>query len=299
MSFGIVRLQKITSGSVRGIQSHDKREKDPRTNPDIDKSRTPDNYAMVECSIGYNQAIKERVQALENQRTVRKDAVMLCQFLVTSDTAFFQKLTPDKEKEFFRQSLDFLANRYGRENIISATIHKDEKTPHMHVNLVPVKDGRLSAKAIFGNRKELQDLQTEFHREVGQAWDMQRGQSREDKRRHQDVTTFKRTTAEAELEKVQAELAQAKAQSALELEKAKAELEKTKMELSRFKGVQEGTAKAMAQAQAWSIEKGKQEVERRQREREERERQEQPAALDLERARLRKQVKSHGLSIGG
>lgn len=55
----------------------------------------------------------------------------------------------EKQQAFFRQSLDFIANRYGKENILSAVIHMDEKTPHMHVDLTPIRDGRLTAKAIL------------------------------------------------------------------------------------------------------------------------------------------------------
>ena len=293
MSYSIVRLQKFTSGSVRGIQSHDRRERDPHTNPDIDKARTAENYALVEC-LGYNQAVKDKIQTLENKRTVRKDAVVMCQLLVTSDSKFFESLTPEKENAFFIQALDFIADRYGHKNILSATIHKDEKTPHMHVNFVPIKDGRLSAKAIFGDRKELQSLQTDFHRAVGEVWGLERGQSRGDKRRYQDVATIKRTTAQAELEKVQAELTKAKA----EQERTKVELERTKAELSTFKGVREGTAQALAQAQAWSIEKARQEVEQRRLEQERQAALERTKAEEKAKEQARERTHSRGPSMG-
>lgn len=292
MSYGIIRVQKFKAPDVRGIQSHDRRERDPHSNPDIDRERSAQNYALVE-SPNFRASIQDRLETLKVTKAIRKDAVVMCQFLVTSDHEFFQNLTPEKQKSFFQNALQFIGDRYGKENILAATVHMDEKTPHMHVNMTPIRGGRLTAKEIF-SRSELGELQTAFHVSVGQTWGLERGQSREDKRRHQDVATYKRTTAQAELEKVEAELAQVKAQAEVELKKTMTELEKTKAELAVFKGVQDGTAKALADAQAWSFEKAREEVDRR---KEDRERQ---AALDKAKAeeRAKQQAISHSRGPG-
>lgn len=238
MSYGIIRVQKFKAYDVRGIQSHDRRERESKTNPDIDKERSSLNYALVE-SENFKADIQERLATLKSKKAVRKDAVVMCQFLVTSDHEFFQGLTSEQQKTFFQDALNYISERYGKENVLAATVHMDEKTPHMHVNITPIRDGRLTAKEIF-NRTELIELQNTFHQEVGLKWGLERGQSREEKRKHQDVAEFKRSTAEAELEKV------------------KAELEKAKMELKAFQGIPERTAQMLAQAQAWSIEKARQ-----------------------------------------
>lgn len=199
MSYGIIRVQKFKASDVRGIQSHDRREREPHSNPDIDKKRSGQNYALVE-SPNFRASIQDRLEILKSSKGVRKDAVVMCQFLVTSDHGFFQNLTPEKQKAFFQNALQFIGDRYGRENVLSATVHMDEKTPHMHVNLTPIRDGRLTAKEIF-NRSELTELQTAFHSSVGQAWGLERGQSREDKRRHLDTEAFKTKTQKEELER--------------------------------------------------------------------------------------------------
>lgn len=309
MSYGIVRVQKLKSSAVRGIQSHDHRERESLTNPDIDQAKKVDNYALVD-SPSFNAAIQERLEPVRANSTkaLRKDAVVMCQLMVTSDQDFFKSLTPEREKEFFRQSLAFIQKRYGKENVLSATVHKDEKTPHMHVNLTPIRSGRLIASEIF-TREELGKLHTDFHNSVGKEWGLERGETREDKRRHLSVGDYKRETAKAiqtELEKVQAELAQtkkeldqAKAIAAKELEQARAELDKTRAELSTFKGVQEGTAKAMAQAQAWSIEKARQELERQKKEQERQAVLERAKAEEREKAREQaRQAHSRGPSMG-
>ena len=111
----------------------------------------------------------------------------------------------EKQQAFFRQSLDFIANRYGKENILSAVIHMDEKTPHMHVDLTPIRDGRLTAKAIF-TRAELGNLQTDFARDVGQQYGLKRGESREEKQRHLSTAEYKLKARRDELEKNAADL---------------------------------------------------------------------------------------------
>lgn len=214
MSFGIVRVQKFKAGAVKGIQIHDHRERPSRTNPDIDKERTPQNYSLVQ-SENWKEAIKARTDTLESTKAVRKDAVLMVQILVTSDQEFFKSLTPEQEKAFFEQSLKFIQDRYGKENVFSAVVHKDEKTPHMHVNLTPIRDRRLTAKEIF-NRKDVTSLHTDFYASVGKEWGLKRGESREEKRKHLETEAFKAKTQTEELERQTKEIIP-KLQQAIEL----------------------------------------------------------------------------------
>lgn len=179
MSYAVVHMQKFTRGGIRGIQSHNQREKPPKTNPDIDLSRSHENYDLVNPrNINYNREITSRIEQFRKpgQRAVRKDAVVLCNFIITSDQDFFRNLSPEKIRKFFEDALGYFADRYGAENIISAQVHMDETTPHMHLGLVPITaDGRLSAKSLFTPR-ELQRLQTDFVLYVGASWGLERGQ---------------------------------------------------------------------------------------------------------------------------
>ena len=86
------------------------------------------------------------------------------------DKDFFDKLSPADERKFFEESLKFTQEYFGEKNIFSAIIHKDETTPHMHINLVPItKEGKLSAKEVVGNRKDLEQMQDKFFQKVSQA----------------------------------------------------------------------------------------------------------------------------------
>ena len=204
MSYGIVRIQKFKASDVLGIQNHDNRERTSRSNPDINKEKTEQNYNLVACN-DFKSSINERLNTLESTKAVRKDAVVMVQLLVTSDKDFFDKLTPKEEQKFFKQALEFISDKYGKDNILAATVHKDEKTPHMHVNIVPIKEHRLTAKTIF-DRKGLVALQNDFHSNIGQSWGLKRGESREEKREHLTTEEFKIKTRKEELQKKYNEL---------------------------------------------------------------------------------------------
>lgn len=199
MGYAVVHMMKIKTGGLRGIQSHNNREKPPHTNPDIDKNRTPENYDLIPCD-SYRQAVKGIISTFADQtRTVRKDAVVCCNFIVTSDEKTMKSMSPEKQQAFFEESVKWFAGRYGGENIVNATVHMDETTPHLHIGIVPVtSDGRLCAKDLF-NKREMSAIQTDFVRDVGAAYGLERGKEGSE-RTHLSEQRFKTETARREME---------------------------------------------------------------------------------------------------
>lgn len=196
MSYSILRVQKYTVGGVKGIEIHDRREKQgtSNSNPDIDWSRTHLNYTLVDTpEQSFHMLAKKRREELPHKKAYRKDAVVLAGVIVTSDKAFFDALPDNSRQEYFERSLAFIKARYGAGNIISAIVHLDEKTPHMHVNFVPVYQGRLCAKQLF-TRKSLTELQTAFHEQVGEGFGLERGEVGS-KTKHLDVARYKEQKA--------------------------------------------------------------------------------------------------------
>ena len=175
VGYAVVHMMKIKSGAVGGIQSHNNREHEPKTNPDVDMSRSEDNYDLVSCD-NYKRTIKEKISSLvESSRAVRKDAVVVCNFIVTSDNETMDALGADRQREFFQDSVKWFSDRYGADRVLNATVHMDETTPHLHIGVMPItQDGRLSAKAIF-TKTEMKAIQTEFARDVGEKYGLERG----------------------------------------------------------------------------------------------------------------------------
>jgi len=144
------------------------------SNTCIDSSKTKDNYHPIFRTQSYTDFINKRIQELNLPKAPRKDAVLMASFVVGSDREFFNSLDDDIKKLFFSHCSKFFIDRYGLKNVISAVVHNDETTPHMHVNIIPIKDGRLCAKDLL-NRNELSKLQTDFYEKVGKHWGLQRG----------------------------------------------------------------------------------------------------------------------------
>ena len=159
------------------------------SNPQIDCSRTNGNYHIIKRQRSYTQFINDKIEALDLPTKVRKDAVLMCSFVVGSDRKFFGGLSPSEQRQFFAECTRFFAERYGEGNIISAVVHTDETTPHLHLNLIPIAGGRLCAKKLF-DRKALTALQTDLHREVGAKWNLQRGKEGS-QAKHLDTAEFK------------------------------------------------------------------------------------------------------------
>ena len=160
MSYLVLHMNKFKKEAIRGIQSHNRRDRESHSNPDIDYDRSAANYELHEvASSNYAEAIQNRIDDLLLVKAVRKDAVRMCGLIVTSDKAFFDALTPEETRRFFEESKAFLTEFVGAENVVSAMVHMDEKTPHMHFLHVPVTpDGRLNANKIY-TRQSLRKLQ--------------------------------------------------------------------------------------------------------------------------------------------
>ena len=189
----VCHFGKYKSGNVFGLQKHNQRENENYSNIDIDKARTPLNYDLVnQEDINYLKRVKTIIEAnRRSERAIRKDATVYCECIISSDGAFFENLTDDKQKEFFKSSLDYLKNRIGEEFIISANVHLDETTPHMHVGFVPIIENSLSAKKLIDRKflREVQDQLPAYLKNIG--FDIQRG-IEGSKRKHKDIKEFKK-----------------------------------------------------------------------------------------------------------
>ena len=208
MAYAILRFAKHKGGASKALSAHHERTKDSyASNPDIDLSRTAQNFHLVTPRWSYEQEIRHRIQTAGCR--VRKDSVKFVDTLVTVSPEF-AKAHEAEMPEYFRRAFDFLKERVGEENIISAVVHMDEKTPHMHLCFVPLtRDKRLSAKEILGNKKSMIRWQDDFYVCMAERWpELERGTPAvETKRRHLTPQWYKKVTAmDAKLEQLEATL---------------------------------------------------------------------------------------------
>ena len=176
--YGILRFAKYKGPEIGRIEAHNERTKENyASNPDVDTERRKYNFHLVKPN-GKYRAEAEKQIAEVGCRT-RTDSVRVVETLITASPDFFKDKKKAQIKEYFEHALNFILKHVPKERIISAVIHVDEKTPHMHLSFVPIKeDGRLSAKDIVGNRKKLTWWQDEFWKHMVKKYpDMERGES--------------------------------------------------------------------------------------------------------------------------
>lgn len=167
-------MEKYHKQDVAPIERENERDENYKSdNPQIDSSKTKYNYHMHTPDGSYTEFINKRITELN--LSPRKDAVVMNSIVVGADKAFFDGLSKLSQYNFFSDCTNFFEERYGTENVISAVIHMDETTPHMHLNLVPITpDGRLCSKVLF-DKSKLRQLQTDFYNTVGKNYGLQRG----------------------------------------------------------------------------------------------------------------------------
>ena len=149
-AFAIMRCKKLAKmGNVAASLKHAYRE---RETPNADASRTPDNDHWAAKST--DEAMGRLRELLPEKR--RKDAVLTVEYVMTASPDWWKSASQEQQAAFFDQAHKWLANKYGADRIITASIHRDETSPHMTAFVVPLtQDGRLSAKEFIGNKAQM------------------------------------------------------------------------------------------------------------------------------------------------
>lgn len=203
MGYAILRLAKLkTRGQIAASLGHNLREKGKREKfyPHADPERMYDNTFFAPFEMdgrkvlmpGNSQRSNVYPEMDHHNRVTRflrqrADSVQMLEFLITASPEAMEKMSRYEQDEYLTKALKWITKRHGFDNIVSAAIHRDEKTPHLHVHVIPVahsrlKNGRevltLSHNKWYGSRGQLRDLQTDFANEVAADFGLLRGEER-------------------------------------------------------------------------------------------------------------------------
>nr|WP_173479874.1 MobV family relaxase [Bacillus thuringiensis] len=169
----MAHVQKYTKGNVQGLSNHWDRKTKKHSNLDIDKERSDLNYDL--CQKG-GDTLSRMQQRLHEVHCLNRKDVKVCADWVVTLPESLKEISEQEQREFFEKIYEFLTNRYGGEkNVLSANVHMDETTPHMHFALCQlVWDKKKQRKKVCANdvltRKELktfhQDLDKFLKREM-------------------------------------------------------------------------------------------------------------------------------------
>lgn len=168
----MAHVAKYTRGAIKGLTNHWERKTENHSNKEIDRELTYLNYDLCKKDGDTLSRLRERLD--EVYCLNRKDVNVCADWIVTLPKTLL-KTSDDKQKDFFKSTYNFLEKRYGEKNVISANVHNDETTPHMHFAFVPVvwdekkQREKVSAKEVL-TRKDLQsfhqDLDNHLKREI-------------------------------------------------------------------------------------------------------------------------------------
>ena len=175
----MAHLQKFTRGSVKAILEHDTRTaQHDYKNPDIDPKRTHENYSFIHDNRTAIERLEQRLSEVKVQN--RKDVNVLCSWVITKPF----DVSEEREEVFFKECYRFLTEKYGSRNVITADVHYDESTPHLHFTFVPTvantrkykdpnKKPRYTEKVCADELITREHLKT-FHSEL-QKWFIDKG----------------------------------------------------------------------------------------------------------------------------
>ena len=168
--FCIMRTEKRKRTDLGGIQRENTRtatEYNNRVAPGMDIF----NVVLKE-SDNWLQDISNEIKAAGAK--ARSNSVLALDTIYTASPQFFQERTNAENDKFFQDCLKFHNEHFG--HIISAVVHYDETTPHLHIISVPLtKDGRLSARDVIGNKAKMSKTQDAFFEQVGRGYGLERG----------------------------------------------------------------------------------------------------------------------------
>ena len=162
--YAILRFAKYKGPEIGHIEAHNERTKEKyASNPDVDTSRSHLNFHLVTPQRKYRAEAEKQI-AEAGCRT-RSDSVRVVEALVTASPEFFKGKKKSEVKAYFQEALDFIQQHQNPRTIISAVVHMDEKTPHMHLSFCPANGGRAAQRQ--GNRWQQEEADAVAGRVLG------------------------------------------------------------------------------------------------------------------------------------
>ena len=180
----VMRLEKRKATALSGLQKEARREL-PEGHYN-NKVRLQDSQGNIYLRDSSNWLMDTRKIIQAAGARERSNSVVGIDSVYAASPEWCREKSEEEITQYFRQCLTFHEEHYGR--VISAIVHMDETSPHLHVMSVPLtQDGRLSARDLIGNREQMRQLQTEFYEQVGKQFGLQRGQERDSREKRDHI----------------------------------------------------------------------------------------------------------------
>ena len=204
MSFAIIRNTKYKRENLKGIYRHNERKNKNYSNDNIDKERSYLNYSIKSPKYRYDKEFDRLKEEYNLKGQIKVVSNIACEYIITSDKQFFDEIGEKETKRYFETAYNFVAEykNLGEQYIMSAKVHMDEETPHMHLIFLPVvhttdKKGndidKLACSEFWKEKDSYRQLQNAFHSYItANGFDLERGNPSE--RVHLYVEDYKKIT---------------------------------------------------------------------------------------------------------
>lgn len=204
MSYAIIRNKKYKMGQLSYLYRHNERKNTDYKNRNINRQYSYKNYSLKKPISSYQKTFEILKKEYNLKGQIKKVSNVLCELVVTSDKDFFEKIGEKETRRYFETAYKFIANyqNLGEEFIVSAKVHLDETTPHLHIMYIPVidtkdKKGRpikkISCSEFWKGQSAYRVLQEKFYNYViDNGFHLERGKS--SKVKHLSVEEYKKVT---------------------------------------------------------------------------------------------------------
>lgn len=204
MSYAIIRNEKYKRENLKGIYRHNERRNKNYSNKNIDTSKSHLNYSIKEPSYSYEKEFDKIREKYNLKGQVKTVSNIVCEYIITSDKEFFESIGEKETKRYFETAYKFVCEykNLGEQYILSAKVHLDEETPHLHLAFIPVvhttdKRGnaidKIACSEFWKSKDSYIQLQNAFYSYITEnGFDLERGKS--SSREHLSVKDYKEIT---------------------------------------------------------------------------------------------------------
>ena len=204
MSYAIIRNTNYKIKNLAGIYRHNERKNTNYSNKDINKQYSRLNYSIKAPYSTYEKIFRDIREKYNLQGMIKKVSNVMCEFIITSDKEFFNSIGKEETKRYFETAYKFVANynNLGDEFIVSAKVHNDETTPHLHILFIPVvhkrdKDGKeirkIACSEYWKGKDSYRKLQDNFYSYmIKSGFNLERGNKEENE--HIPIEKLKKIT---------------------------------------------------------------------------------------------------------
>ena len=207
MSFAIIRNTKYKRENLKGIYRHNERRNKNYSNDNIDKDKSYLNYSLKSPKYRYDKEFDIMKEKYDLKGQIKTVSNIACEYIITSDKQFFEEIGEEETKRYFETAYNFVAEykNLGEQYIMSAKVHMDEETPHMHLIFLPVvhtqdKKGnniyKLACSEFWKEKDSYRRLQDAFYQYMtSHSFELERGVPKEEtEREHIDIKEYKEIT---------------------------------------------------------------------------------------------------------